>query len=289
MRIVVTAANGLFGSGIVKVLRGQHDLVPLTRADADITNQNEIRATLHRVNPDVVIHTAANPDPDYCQLHPEEARGVNVGGTKNVVAAAKEFGFALAFISTDAVFDGAKSTPYVETDPPHPISVYGETKLAAEGEVRQLERHWIFRVSVLFGPGRDSGGSPGKLNFIEKGLRKIANGESYVVASDQVGSATYTLDAAQSMQQVIESQRYGLYHLSNQGSCSRIELAQRAAQLAGFDPSLVKGLPLDQMGRPGPRPKYAVMQMQAVREAGFTLPRPWEKALTEYVNQFWRA
>ena len=133
---------------------------------------------------------------------------------------------------------------------------------------------------MLFGPG--------KINFIDKGLRKIVSREGYVVAADQVGSATYTLDAAEKIVEVIEARRYGLYHLCNQGICSRLELATQAARLAGLDASRVEGRTLQQMDRPGPRPKYAVMRMQALQNAGFNPLRPWTEALAEYLQNFWR-
>jgi dTDP-4-dehydrorhamnose reductase len=185
-------------------------------------------------------------------------------------------GAGLVHISTDAVFDGSKGMPYVETDPTAPITTYGRTKLQAEEAVKTLERYWIFRVSVLFGPG--------KINFVEKGLRKLAAGEEYKVASDQLGCATHTVDAGLKIMEVVEAGRYGLYHLANQGACSRFELARTAAELAGLDPAKVIGVPDALMQRRAPRLKYAVMDMEALRNAGFALTRPWQEALADYVH-----
>jgi dTDP-4-dehydrorhamnose reductase len=254
--------------------------VPLTRVQADLTDAQQVDHAIRPLKLDVLIHAAANPDPDDCELHPDAAFRANVVATANLVRLSEEVGFALAVISTDAVFDGTKATPYVETDETNPISVYGRTKLAAEHEVMKLACHWIFRVSVLFGPG--------KLNFIDKGLRKIANGEEYIVASDQVGSAAYTLDAADKLLDVIEAQRYGLYHLSNVGRCSRLELAQTAAEIAGLDTSRVIGKPLAEMKRPGPRPKQTEMEMRALKGAGFITPRAWHEGLAEYLAKYWK-
>ncbi|MGH6630960.1 MAG: SDR family oxidoreductase, partial [Burkholderiales bacterium] len=167
--------------------------------------------------------------------------------------------------------------PYSETDPTIPPTVYGRTKLRGEQVVKTLPAHWIFRVSVLFGPG--------KTNFIAKGLAKLAAGESYPVAADQMGSATYTLDAAAKILEVIEARRYGLYHLSNQGACSRYELAVKAAELAGLDPTKVIGKPDAEMGRRAPRLNYAVMALDALEAAGFDLPRHWQEALADYVRR----
>ena len=280
MKIGITGANGLFGSGLTRVIGARHEVAPLTRAQADLTDAQQVDRAIRPLKLDVLIHAAANPDPDNCELHPDAAFRANVGATANLVRVARELGFTLALISTDAVFDGTKTTPYVETDETNPISVYGRTKLAAEHEVMKLACYWIFRVSVLFGPG--------KLNFIDKGLRKIANGEYYIVASNQLGSAAYTLDAADKILEVIEAEQYGLYHLSNVGRCSRHELAQAAAEIAGLDTSRVIGKPLAEMKRPGPRPKHTEMEMQALHAAGFTTPRAWQAALAEYLAKYWR-
>jgi len=280
MKIGITGAYGLFGSGLTLVVGRGHEAVALTRAQGDLTNAQQVARVFRPMKLDVLIHAAANPDPDDCELHPDAAFRANVGATANLARLSHELGFALALISTDAVFDGTKTTTYVETDETNPISVYGRTKLAAEHEVVKLPRHWIFRVSVLFGPG--------KLNFIDKGLRKVANGEEYVVASDQVGSSAYTLDAAEKILELIDAQRFGMYHLSNVGRCSRLELARAAAEIAGLDSSRVIGKPLAEMKRPGPRPEYTEMEMRALKEAGFTTPRAWQDALAEYLSKFWK-
>lgn len=276
MKIAILGSAGLFGRGLVEVFRTRHAVLPLTRTAADITKVNEVHSSVARLRPEVVIHTAAIPDLDVCEADPEKAFLVNVEGTRHVVSAAQEIGATVVYISTDAVFDGEKRTPYTESDPANPPTVYGRTKVLAEQTVRGLPNHSIFRVSVLFGPG--------KTNFVEKGLRRIASGKEYVVAADQVGSATYTLDAAAKIMEVVEARRCGLFHLSNTGACSRFELARRAAILAGLDPDKVIGKPADQMGKPAPRLKYAVMQMQALKQAGFAPPRPWEEALAEYIS-----
>jgi len=276
MRIAVTGAAGLFGQGLVQVISTRHTVFALTRAEADITKADEVKAALAKIAPNLVIHPAGIPDLDICEADPARGFLVNYHGVRNVVEAARELGAGMAYISTDAVFDGSKRQPYTETDATIPWTVYGRTKLRGEQIVKTLPAHWIFRVSVLFGPG--------KSNFIEKGLRKLAAGDSYPVAADQMGSATYTLDAAEKILEVIEARRNGLYHLSNSGACSRYELAVKAAELAGLDPSKIIGKPDAEMGRRAPRLKYAVMALDGLRTAGFGLPRPWQEALAEYVR-----
>lgn len=276
MRIAITGSAGLFGHGLVEAFSTRHEVVALTRADGDITDADAIRAALERIRPGLVVHPAGIPDIDRSDADPALAMRVNYQGTCNVAAAARGVGAGLIHISTDAVFAGTKTTPYVETDPTGPITVYGRSKLQAEQAAATVERHWIFRVPVLFGPG--------KTNFVEKGLRKLKAGEAYKVAIDQSGCALHTVDGGLKMMEMAEAGRCGLYHLANQGACTRYELACKAAELAGLDPAGVIGVPDAQMQRRAPRLKYAVLEMQALRDAGFAPPRPWQEALAEYVH-----
>ncbi|MGH9454305.1 MAG: SDR family oxidoreductase, partial [Terriglobia bacterium] len=266
----------LLGHGLVQVCQRTHTVFPLTRPELDIRNPERAEEVIGGLRPDVVIHSAAIPDPDICEAEPAKAFQVNYHGTRNVVQAAKRIGAAVAYISSDAVYDGKKTTPYHETDPTAPPTVYGRTKLRAEEATRTLDRWWIFRLCVLFGPG--------KLNFITKGLQKIRAGQEYVVAADQMGNAAYTLDAAAKILELIEASKGGLYHLANHGACGRLELAQKAAELAGLDPAKVIGKPSAKMGRRAVRLKYSVMEMDALQAAGIKLPRPWQDALAEYVR-----
>jgi dTDP-4-dehydrorhamnose reductase len=276
MRVVITGAAGLFGHGLQQIFGAKNTVLPLTRADADTTDAQKICDVFKKLLPEVVIHTAAIPDLDICEADPAKAFLVNVEGTRNVVEAAREVGAAVAHISSDAVFDGLKTTPYVETDAVNPSTVYGRTKVQGEEIVRTLAHHWIIRVPVLFGPG--------KANFVSKGLDKLAKGEEYVVASDQVACAAYTLDAARTMMELIEAQRYGVFHVANVGACSRLELAERAAVFAGLGTARIIGKPADEMGRRAKRLKYSVMEMRALKQAGIEEPRPWYEALEEYVR-----
>lgn len=276
MKIAVTGAAGLFGRALVQVLGEGHEVVPLTRQDGDIADKGRMLEAINHAMPDVIVHAAAMPDIDECETNPEQAWKVNAEATRGLVEIASELSAELALISTDAVFDGKSTRPYVESDEVNPPSVYGRTKVAAEEHVRRLSKHWIFRVSVLFGPG--------KANFVNKAWCKAMGNEPYVVANDQLGSATYTIDAAKTILQVIVAKAYGTIHVCNQGECTRYELAKRAVELAGMSASNVVGKPMSEMSRVGPRLKYAVMEMRALQERGIALPRRWEDALLAYVG-----
>lgn len=279
MRVLITGAAGLFGHGLTQVFVTKHVVFPITHAVVDITNASAVRELFVKLEPEIVIHAAAIPDLDICEADPALAFSVNVEGTRNVAEAAREIGASVAFISSDAVFDGKKTTQYIETDAPNPGTVYGKTKVQGEDIVRMLPALWIFRVPVLFGPG--------KVKFVEKGLIKLMKGEEYFVASDQVASAAYTLDAAHTMMELIEARRHGLFHVANAGQGSRYELARRAAEIAGLNSALVIGKPLTKMGGRAKRLNYSVLEMRALRENGFAVPRPWEDALEEYILE-WR-
>ncbi len=280
MRVAITGANGLLGSGLVRVFGERHTALPLTHAECDITDAAKVCAVVAKNKIQAVVHAAAIPDLDICESDPVLAFRVNVEGTRNVVKAAREFGATVVYISTDAIFDGEKRTPYTESDPANPETVYGRTKLQAETVVRTLAEYFIFRIPVLFGPG--------KANFISKGLRRLANGEEYEVASDQMGGTLYTLDGARKMMEVMEAKRCGTYHLTNSGACDRLELARHAATLSGLNAERIIGKPSAEMGRRAKRSKYAVMEMRALQHAAFTPPRPWQDALAEYVRD-WQA
>ncbi|MGH9405123.1 MAG: dTDP-4-dehydrorhamnose reductase [Terriglobia bacterium] len=280
MKIAVTGAAGLFGHALVSAFSEKHDVRALTHAEADITRAAEIAAVLSAIRPDVVVHAAAIPDPDVCETDPARAFAVNVHGTRNVVLAAQNAGAQVAYISTDAVFDGRKNSPYRETDATNPGTVYGRTKLRSEEIVRAVRESWIFRVSVLFGPG--------KQNFVSKGLERLKAGGTYTVATDQLGNATYTIDAARKIEEALEAQRYGLYHVANSGCCTRLDLARSAAELAGLGARRILGKTLDEMARPARRLAYSVMSCDALEQAGFTPLRSWKDALREYISSLSR-
>jgi dTDP-4-dehydrorhamnose reductase len=278
MRVLITGAAGLFGNGLTQVFVSEHIVFPVTHAVADTTNAAAIRDLFVKLEPEIVIHAAAIADPDTCEDDPALANSVNVEGTRNVVEAAREISAALAFISTDSVFDGKKTTPYVETDATNPSTVYGRTKVQGEEIVRTLPSHWIFRVPVLFGFG--------KVKFVEKGLIKLSKGEEFPAALDQVASTAYTLDAAHKILELVDTRMYGLFHIANAGSCSRYELARRAAELAGLNSALVIGKQRSEMGNRAERLQYSVLEMRALKQHGISMPRPWEEALEDYIREW---
>ena len=277
MRVAVTGAAGLFGFALVREFSKAYQVTGLTRQIADLTDHERTRQVLREQRPDLIIHSAAIRDLDIAEKNPAQAQAVNVDATRNLAAVARELNAGFVQISTDAVFGGGagRRKPYAETDPVELTSVYARTKFAAEQIVRELPLHWVFRVSVLFGPGGE--------NYVQRVIKSVAAGKVTSAPNDQMGSATYTLDAAAKIRELVEAGRCGLYHLSNTGPCGRDELARRAVELAGLDVNMIRAVPAAEMQRPAVRPRYHVMEMRALAEAGFALPRPWREALAEYV------
>jgi dTDP-4-dehydrorhamnose reductase len=280
-RIVITGAGGQLASDLRKVL-SKHDLIRLTRGDLDICDADTVRETLARLRPDVVINTAAFHRVDDCETHVERAFQVNVLGVDNVCKACAEVDAVLVHISTDYVFDGRKGQPYLEEDMAAPISVYGISKLAGEMIVRsRLERRFIVRSSGLFG----SAGASGKGgNFVNTMLRKARDGEGIRVVDDQRLSPTYTRHLAAKIGWLITTDLYGLFHITNNGSCSWYEFARAIFELAGIraDLSPTSSAAFQAAAR---RPPYSVLANGRLQSLTADDLSTWRHALTEYLDE----
>ena len=207
----------------------------------------------------MVLHAAAWTDVDGAEADPAGADGVNVGGTRNVAA----LGAPLVYYSTDYVFDGSKREPYVESDEPSPLSVYGRTKLAGEQEVRE---GWIVRSSWLFGWTGT--------NFVRTMLRLGRERDEVSVVADQVGCPTYVGHLAEAMRDLL-SLPGGVWHVSAEGECTWAEFARAIFEEAGLD-CRVREITTEELGRPAPRPAYSVLRSE--REAAARLPH-WREGL----------
>ena len=196
MRILLTGSKGMLGQDFVAYAAPRHEIMPLSRPEVDITDGAAVGRYFTSTKPEAVVHAAAFTAVDECERRPETAFAVNADGTRNVAQAARDAGFPMLYISTDYVFDGKKTEPYVEEDVPHPLGIYGKSKLEGEKAVRDLvSQFWIVRTSWLFGPhGR---------NFVRTILERAKAGERLRVVDDQVGSPTYTMHLAAALDQVV--------------------------------------------------------------------------------------
>jgi dTDP-4-dehydrorhamnose reductase len=266
----------MLGQDLTTRLQSRHEVIPFTRADADITDQQRITGAIERALPEVVVHAAAFTAVDRCESEPELAFRVNSEGTRHVALVCRELKIPMLYLSTDYVFDGEKTEPYVEADIPHPLNVYGLSKLEGERHVSSLvDRYWIVRTSWLYGPY-------GK-NFVAAILDQARRGITPRVVSDQVGSPTYTEDLAAGLETVIERGGPGIYHISNFGFCSWFDFAQEVFRQVGLDPSQVKQISTSSSGRPARRPRNSCLANSRLAAEGIPLLQPWQDALRMYM------
>jgi len=281
LKILITGAAGMLGTDLRKALEPEHDLV-LTDVQGDvqtldITDTEQVLAEIDAADPDLVIHSAAFTDVDGCEREPDKAYRVNALGTWNVAAACHISGSAMLYISTDFVFDGEKGEQYTEYDATHPLGHYGASKLAGESHVRALcPKHYVVRTAWLYG-------EHGK-NFPLTILNAAKTHKELKVVADQVGSPTFTADLAGAIRELIESPLYGTYHITNKGSCSWYEFAQKILEYAGVDVA-VQPIRADEWPTPTRRPKYSVLRHYSLELQGRDDIRPWDEALKDFISR----
>jgi len=273
MRIVITGALGQLGRSLQEVLKG-HELLLIDLPEHDVTDPGIISA-IGSFQPDMVIHAAAMTDVDGCELDPDSAYRINALGTRNVAVACQACHAAMLYVSTDYVFDGTKGEPYLESDEPNPVCVYGRSKLAGEVLVRDLlTRYYIVRTAWLYGRG-------GR-NFVTKIAALAEERGELSVVTNEVGSPTYARDLAEAIARLIEYPLYGVYHLVNEGSCSRYEFAEKILEFTGQSLVTLRGV--ERYERPAAVPANAALRnFSASTQLGITL-RPWQEALGAYFD-----
>jgi dTDP-4-dehydrorhamnose reductase len=280
MEIALLGANGQLGTDLHKALRS-HKVIPLTIDDVDVTEHERTRTVLRDLRPDVVLNTTAFLRVDDCETQPETAYAVNASSVLNMVRIANDLDAVFVHFSTDYVFDGAAREPYTEQSLPLPLNVYANSKLAGEFLVRAYARKYLLiRSSGLYG----SAGSLGKGgNFVETMLGRARRGESIRVVNDQVLTPTYTIDLAQQVAVLLPTQHFGLFHATNEGSCSWWEFARTIFELAGVDADLT-AISSDDYKTPAVRPRYSVLENARLKELGLNRMRDWREALATYLK-----
>jgi dTDP-4-dehydrorhamnose reductase len=268
MKVLVTGASGLVGSRVLGELKkskgfraeGTYLSKPAGNLlKLDITNERETDRLIMQLKPGVIIHTAALTNVDYCEEHPQEAFAINVGGTRNVVNAAKAIGSKVIFMSTDFVFNG-KNGPYTEEDATGSINYYGKTKLEGERLASQIG-HVIVRTTVVYG------WEQGSKNFLMQEIEKLTSGEEMKVATDQYGSPTLADNLAEAMVELIKEKKNGIYNIAGRDVLSRYEFAIRIARTFGLDEKLLKPVSTSSLKQKAVRPKKAGLRCdKALRE-----------------------
>jgi dTDP-4-dehydrorhamnose reductase len=269
MKVVVTGANGMLGTDVVSLFQKNCDVVGLGRKELDITDLDQCIEIIDKRQPDVIIHCAAYTAVDLAESEEDLAYSVNAYGTRNLSVAAERIGCKICYISTDYVFDGTSSTPYREYDHTNPINVYGKSKRAGEILVQSLStKHFIVRTSWLYGLHGN--------NFVKTMLRLAEKNQPIRVVDDQFGSPTFTEDLAKFLVQLVSTEKYGVYHASNSGSCSWYEFAKAIFEERGINVELIP-CSTEEFPRPAPRPRYTVMADLGIRVNGFDGLRGWHE------------
>jgi dTDP-4-dehydrorhamnose reductase len=279
VRIAVVGARGQLGAAVVHECRGRHDAIAFDRAALDLTDDKAVAAAMEKTRPDAIVNCAAYNDVDGAEDHPLDALGVNAFVVRALARAASTVNAALVHYSTDFVFDGRASEPYVETDPPNPRSTYAASKLLGEWFAADAPGAYVLRVESLF--GRAPGGPPAK-GSVESILRALETGKEARVFEDRTVSPTYIIDGARATLALLEKDAPpGLYHCVNSGRCTWLEFAQELARRLGVEPHLVPVRMADIKFR-ADRPLYCALSNAKLADAGYAMPT-WQQAVADYV------
>ncbi|MEK5269387.1 dTDP-4-dehydrorhamnose reductase [Aeribacillus sp. FSL K6-8394] len=277
MKIVVTGGKGLLGTDLTQIIKQKgYEVFSFGKAELDVTNFDKVYKAFQEAEPDVVIHAAAFTNVDLAEREQDLAYLINGIGTRNVAVLSEKVGAKLMLISTDYVFDGEKNRPYNEFDVPKPLNIYGHSKLLAETFVKQFHSKWfIVRTSWLFG---EKG-----LNFVKTMIKLAKEKKNIQVVNDQIGSPTYTKDLSEKLIELMVTEKYGVYHISNAGECSWFQFANQILNKAGYTDIKIIPCTTKEINRQAKRPHYSVLDNFALRLNGFAGLRSWEEALKEYM------
>jgi dTDP-4-dehydrorhamnose reductase len=275
MRILLTGANGQLGHELQKVLAGDVLLFDDQR-HFELTDLNLTQKIIEQC-PETIIHAAAYTDVDGCERDPDAAFQVNAQGTRFVAEAAAKIGASLVFISTDYVFDGMKSEPYIENDPVNPLNAYGRSKLQGEeAAFSACPESLVVRTSWLYGVHRK--------NFVKTILQLAAKQPEIRVVSDQQGSPTYARELAAVIAGLLRQGVRGIVHAGGEGSCSWHEFASAILEEARIQCRNVPITTADSC-RLALRPRYAVLSTDRLQSYGLRLS-PWRSALKRFMEDY---
>jgi dTDP-4-dehydrorhamnose reductase len=273
-KLLITGANGQLGIAVNQILAGQYEMVNTDVAELDITDIVAVQKLVQEVKPYALINCAAHTAVDRCESEVEAAYRINALGPRNLAIATAEIGAKLVHISTDYVFDGTAGIAYTEFDPPCPASVYGASKLAGEGFVKDFaRRYFILRTAWLYGEGK---------NFVGTMLRLAEEKDTVAVVDDQIGSPTSALEVARAIGWLLPTDNFGLYHATCAGECSWADFAAAIFRRAGKQ-TQVKRISTAEYPTPARRPAYSVLRNYMLELCGGYCFADWQKALEEYL------
>ncbi|MCC9022772.1 dTDP-4-dehydrorhamnose reductase [Bacillus nakamurai] len=274
-KVLVTGAAGQLGRELCRRLkRAGYEVIALTKAMMNISDQRSVRHSFSHYKPDIVVNTAAYTSVDQCETELDKAYSINGIGAYYTVLEAEQIGARVIHISTDYVFSGRGTEPYKEDDPPEPGTIYGKSKKLGEELIRLTgKNHTIVRTSWVYG----SGGH----NFVNTMLKLADTRDQVRVVSDQIGSPTYTKDLAETVIQLFDSPP-GTYHAANAGVCSWYEFAKAIMEESGRTTAVLP-VSTEEYGNLTPRPAYSVLSLESIEKLGLSM-RHWRDALRDYLQ-----
>lgn len=278
MKVLVTGVKGQLGYDVVNELKKRgHEAVGVDIEEMDITDEESVNRVIREAAPDAVIHCAAYTAVDAAEDNQELCRAVNARGTGNIARVCKALDIRMMYISTDYVFNGQGTRPWEPDDTREPLNIYGQTKYEGELEVEEnLKKYFIVRIAWVFGVN-------GK-NFIKTMLNLGKTRDKLSVVADQIGSPTYTFDLARLLVDMIETEKYGRYHATNEGLCSWYEFACEIFKQAGMNVT-VEPVTSDQFPVKAKRPMNSRISKDKLIENGFQPLPSWQDALRRYLTE----
>jgi dTDP-4-dehydrorhamnose reductase len=283
-RILLTGADGQLGQELQQTLMPLGEVIALTRQELDLSQGEHIRQLVQQIQPAIIVNSAAYTAVDKAESEVDLAQAVNGTAPTIMAEEAEKIGALLLQVSTDYVFDGQKNTPYLETDPTHPLSSYGKSKLAGEVGIQQVtDNYLILRTAWVYGVY-------GKGNFVKTMLRLGQDREELRVVADQVGSPSWAKDIAEAIAQLLQSETTGIYHFTNSGVVSWYDFAIaifEEASALGFPLKVQRVIPITTADYPTPavRPAYSVLSGKKITETLGDYPPYWRDSLRKMLKQ----
>jgi len=277
-KILLFGNSGTVGTSVEKVCETKNiEYAGLNHSDVEVTNREEVQKAIEDYSPSVVINSVAVIGINPCEQDPVGTFNINAIAASYMAKECEKHGITFVQPSSHAVFDGFKDSYYTEYDPPVPLSMYSASKYMAEVFAMNLcSRHYVVRFPTMFGPRRNN-----KPGFVDKVIEKMKNGEPLKIADDKTDSPTYTLDVAEELINLIESNApYGVYHLANSGMTTYYELVKKIKDILGFNSDLEAGKDAD-------FPALAHKPLKtSMKSAKLSPLRPWEEALEDYLATY---